>query len=569
MANLSQQRRERMLDFLEKIKSKNKDDEEILLSIGEIENALIKTRYGIVFEEHSEDVYDKLATDIPVFEEDKSKELNETNGSYNFILEGDNLHSLYLMQKSLRNKVDVIYADPPYNTGSNTWRYNNDIVDANDTYRHSKWLSFMRNRLVLAKNLLKETGTIVVTIDDYEVYTLGLLMDEIFGEQNKIGVIVVESNPRGRTSNKFYATSHEYYLIYAKNADLAEIENLPLTEDQAAVFKYEDEESKYRLLPLRKSGAASRRKDRPKQFFPIYVDPKTLKGTLVKTEGYDEVYPIDEGGEERCWRLGRDKVERYLEDGNIQINRKSGNGNNKYVFQTKDRIKSGRKAKTVWVSPLYDASAYGSNLLLDIFKKKSFDYPKSLNAVRDYLYTMIRSNKEAVVVDFFAGSGTTGHAVLEMNEKDGGNRRFVMCTNNENKIAEEVTYPRIKTVITGKKPDGSNYSEHIPANLKYYKTKFVPKDTENLTKSLMSYIDEMIQLEYGVKIDREKYVSILTEEDADELEKKWGKYDKIAAIFISRNVLLTGKQKDLFYQKDCYIIPDYYFREELREAGEA
>ncbi len=569
MANLSQQRRERMLDFLEKIKSKNKDDEEILLSIGEIENALIKTRYGIVFEEHSEDVYDKLATDIPVFEEDKSKELNETNGSYNFILEGDNLHSLYLMQKSLRNKVDVIYADPPYNTGSNTWRYNNDIVDANDTYRHSKWLSFMRNRLVLAKNLLKETGTIVVTIDDYEVYTLGLLMDEIFGEQNKIGVIVVESNPRGRTSNKFYATSHEYYLIYAKNADLAEIENLPLTEDQAAVFKYEDEESKYRLLPLRKSGAASRRKDRPKQFFPIYVDPKTLKGTLVKTEGYDEVYPIDEGGEERCWRLGRDKVERYLEDGNIQINRKSGNGNNKYVFQTKDRIKSGRKAKTVWVSPLYDASAYGSNLLLDIFKKKSFDYPKSLNAVRDYLYTMIRSNKEAVVVDFFAGSGTTGHAVLEMNEKDGGNRRFVMCTNNENKIAEEVTYPRIKTVITGKKPDGSNYSEHIPANLKYYKTKFVPKDTENLTKSLMSYIDEMIQLEYGVKIDREKYVSILTDEDADELEKKWGKYDKIEAIFISRNVLLTGKQKDLFYQKDCYIIPDYYFREELREAGEA
>ncbi len=569
MANLSQQRRERMLDFLEKIKSKNKDDEDVLLSIGEIENALIKTRYGIVFEEHSEDVYDKLATDIPVFVEDQSRELSGANGSYNFVLEGDNLHSLYLMQKTLRDKVDVIYADPPYNTGSNSWRYNNDIVDSNDTYRHSKWLSFMRNRLVLAKNLLKETGTIVVTIDDYEVYTLGLLMDEIFGEQNKIGVIVVESNPRGRTSNKFYATSHEYYLIYAKNAELAEIENLPLTEDQAAVFKYEDEESKYRLLPLRKSGAASRRKDRPKQFFPIYVNPKTLEGTLVKTEGYDEVYPIDEGGEERCWRLGRDKVERFLADGNIQINKKNGNGNNKYVFQTKDRIKSGRKAKTVWVNPTYDASAYGSNLLLDIFKKKTFDYPKSLNAVRDYLYTMIRSNKEAVVVDFFAGSGTTGHAVLEMNEADGGNRRFIMCTNNENGIAEEVTYPRLKTVITGERPDGSKYPEHIPANLKYYKTEFVSKDTENLTDALISRVDEMIQLEYGVKIDKRKFISILTDEDADDLEKEWDEYPEIEAIFISRNVLLTGKQKDLFYQKECYIIPDYYFREELREAGEA
>ena len=144
-----------------------------------------------------------------------------------------------------------------------------------------------------------------------------------------------------------------------------------------------------------------------------------------------------------------------------------------------------------------------------------------------------------------------------------------MCTNNENGIAEEVTYPRLKTVITGERPDGSKYPEHIPANLKYYKTEFVSKDTENLTDALISRVDEMIQLEYGVKIDKRKFISILTDEDADDLEKEWDEYPEIEAIFISRNVLLTGKQKDLFYQKECYIIPDYYFREELREAGEA
>ena len=179
------------------------------------------------------------------------------------------------------------------------------------------------------------------------------------------------------------------------------------------------------------------------------------------------------------------------------------------------------------------------------------------------------TGKSSTVLDFFAGSGTTGQAVLELNKEDGGNRKFILCTNNENSICEDVTYPRLKTVITGFRKDGSRYSDGIPADLKYYRTGFVPKNEGDLTDRLTQHIDEMIQLEYGVKIDRDKFISILTDEDADNLYNNWNSFPNIRAIYVSRSVLLTGKQKELFGTKDCFVIPDYYFREELREAGEA
>jgi len=434
-----------------------------------VKSLKIRKKFGLVWEEKPEDVARNFEIEIPVLEEVTEREIkNGTNSPTHLIVEGDNYHSLAALNYTHAGCIDVIYADPPYNTGSNTWIYNNKIVDSNDMYRHSKWLSFMRKRLELALNLLKDSGIIVVTIDDYELFTLGLLMDEIFGEENKIGVIVVENNPRGRTSNKFYATSHEYYLIYAKNIVEADISAMPLTEDQASVFKFEDEISFYRLLPLRKSGAASRKADRPKQFYPIYVNPETLSGTLTKSEKFDEVWPIDESGTERVWKIGTVKCSEYLNDGTIVIKRdKAG----KYSFSVKDRIKVGRKPKTVWVDPAYDASSHGATLLLKMFGQKVFDYPKSLWAVRDFLYTVVAKNSEAIVLDFFAGSGTTGHAVLELNKQDNGTRQFILCTNNENNIAENVTHQRIEKVVQG-------YSgvKGIPANVRYFRTKFVRRE---------------------------------------------------------------------------------------------
>lgn len=454
-----------------------------------IKNLKRRKKFGLVWEDKPEEIVRQVEAELPVIEEVPERAIEKLKDApTNFVIEGDNYHSLSVLNYTHTGKVDVIYADPPYNTGSNTWVYNNRIVDSNDTYRHSKWLTFMRERLTLAKQLLKETGIITVTIDDHELFTLGMLMDEIFGEENKVGVLVVENNPRGRTANRFYATSHEYYLVYAKNAKLATISNLPLTEEQKKVFKYEDEISPYRMRAMRKSGAASRRKDRPKQFYPIYINPKTLQGSLEKHEGWDEVLPIDNTGSERVWIIGTERCKEFLEDGTIIINKAKGGG---YSLFVKDRIKAGRKARTVWVDPRYDTSSHGATLLLNMFGEKVFDYPKSLWAVRDFLYTAAGENKEALILDFFAGSGTTGHAVLELNKEDGGKRQFILCTNNENGIAENVTYPRIKNVI-----DGYADVNGIPANVRYFKTSLVSKQqTDDQTRiELVARSTDMICL---------------------------------------------------------------------------
>lgn len=454
-----------------------------------INNLKRRKKFGIVWEDKPEEIVKQVEAELPVIEEVPERAIEKLKDApTNFVIEGDNYHSLSVLNYTHTGKVDVIYADPPYNTGSNTWVYNNRIVDSNDTYRHSKWLTFMRERLTLAKQLLKNTGIITVTIDDYELFTLGMLMDEIFGEENKVGVLAVENNPRGRTANRFYATSHEYYVVYAKNAKLAKISNLPLTEEQKKVFKYEDEISPYRMRGMRKSGADSRRKDRPKQFYPIYINPETLQGSLEKQDGWDEVLPIDNTGSERVWIIGTERCKEFLEDGTIIINRAKGSG---YSLFVKDRIKAGRKARTVWVDPRYDTSSHGATLLLNMFGEKVFDYPKSLWAVRDFLYTAAGENKEAIILDFFAGSGTTGHAVLELNKEDGGNRQFILCTNNENGIAENVTYPRVKNVI-----DGYGGVDGIPANLRYFKTSLVSKQqTDDQTRiELVARSTDMICL---------------------------------------------------------------------------
>ena len=199
-------------------------------------------------------------------------------------------------------------------------------------------------------------------------------------------------------------------------------------------------------------------------------------------------------------------------------------------------------------------------------KKKIFDYSKPVNLVKKLIEAATYSKKNALVLDFFAGSG--GQAVLELNNEDGGMRKFILCTNNQNNICEEITYRRIKTVIAGKRMDGSVYSEGIPANLKYYRTDFVAKDNEDLVDSLLEHVAEMIQLEHGIKLDNKSHIMIMNDEEADELEQNWSQYTDIKAIYVAQDVLLTASQEALFGTADIHIIPDYYFNFELREAGE-
>lgn len=217
-------------------------------------------------------------------------------------------------------------------------------------------------------------------------------------------------------------------------------------------------------------------------------------------------------------------------------------------------------------------SGWGSNEdadneMIEIFgEQKIFNYPKPIRLIKKLLCSS--RVKNATVLDFFAGSGTTAQAVLELNKQDGGNRKFILCTNNENEICEKITYPRVKTVITGKRTDESDYSNGIPANLKYYKTDFISKEDDEISNRLLEHIIEMIQLEHSVKIDGNKYLIVLSDKDADELENNWSDYSEVKALYISKDVLLTTSQNKLFENIEIHIIPDYYFKFELKEIGE-
>lgn len=503
--------------------------EELVREVEKLEKKL-KKNYGLVWEDKLEDVATLCKEKLPVLVEDKSKEIIiDNNKPTNILIEGDNYHALSVLNYTHKGKIDVIYIDPPYNTGSSVWRYNNDYVDGEDVWRHSKWLSFMEKRLKLAKNLLTNRGVVVATIDDYEVNSLGLLMDEIFREKNRIGIVVVENNPRGRTTNTFFATCHEYYLFYAKNSDLVNIKNPPLTEEQASAFSLKDEISPYRLLPFRRSGGLSTPEERPNSYYPIYYDKKTGRIDIKKFHNSVEILPIDIKGKKRVWRQTRPSLMQAVEREDIVI-KESKKG---FTVLMKDRIKEGRKPKTIWIDSKYDASSHGTVLLEKILRKrKTFDYPKSLYAVKHALSILCGDNNDAIVLDFFAGSGTTGHAVLELNSEDGGNRKFILCTDNENNICSDVCYPRIKNVITG-----YGKTKGLAGNLKHFKARFVDAElsdrnkknlTDNSTEMLCLKEDcfDPIKKEQHFRIfknNQNKYLGIIYDDDGIEPFKKEAK----------------------------------------------
>ena len=453
--------------------------------IQEIKRLKKRKKYGLVWDE--EKTKEKFESDaegkLPVLVEDKKKEIiTHADKPVNILIEGDNYHALSVLNYTHPKSIDVIYIDPPYNTGNKSWKYNNDYVEKEDAFRHSKWLSFVNKRLILSRNLLKDDGIIIVTIDDYEIGPLRVLMDEKFGESNRLGLVTIMHNPRGRSDDHFFATSHEYALVYGRNATKVKTFKLRLTEEQVEDFPYEDEISRYRLLPLKRTGSNSTPKERPNLFYPVYYNPKTSELSVENKQGFVEILPMDGDGGKRVWRWGKKTfIERAISEIVIR-----GEGNFKIVY-AKDRIKEGRKPKTVWVDPKYDASSHGTMLLKKILGiRKSFDYPKSIHAVQDILEVSVWGKKEATVLDFFAGSGTTGHAVLELNKEDGGNRQFILCTNNENNICTDVCYPRVQKVIEGYKNSKAEKINGLGGNLKYFKTAFVGSEPTHRNKKMLT-----------------------------------------------------------------------------------
>ena len=564
MANLSQIKREKMLKFLETLKEQHSDDES-LIAINQIENELTSKKYGLVWEEHEEEVDVKMRTHIPVFTEVEAKEIVGASESeqYNFLLEGDNLHSLKLLEKTHKGKIDVIYIDPPYNTGNKDFKYDDTFVDKLDSYKNSKWLSFMWSRLKVAHKLLSSEGIIFISIDDNELYPLKMICDEIFGEQCFVTNLIWQKKT-GASDAKGIATITEYILVYVKDyAVMDSVFDKNYEAFDAKRYRYKDEYFNERG--------------------PFYYDSldrgsvrysDTLNYSIKSPNG-DDIYPNGRKNFENdgwTWKWSKEKVEWGIRNGFIDIT-PSSKKENGWAVRYKIYLNVDNENRPIEKSAPYKnliTTILNANAAADIKKmfngKTVFQYSKPVGLMGFLL--SCEKNKKALILDFFAGSGTPGQAVLEKNMEDGGNRHFILCTNNENNICEEVTYQRLKTVITGKCADGSQYSEGLPANLKYYKTDFVDKESEEIYDDLLEHTKEMIQLQYGVKVDNQKYIMIMDDDEMDEFEKHFDEFKDIEVVFINQDVLLSTSQEKLLQNINTKIIPDCYFDFELREVGE-
>jgi len=567
--NVSKQKRKDLTDKIKAIHkyiASVKPDENtrnFLVWLSEIEKEINTKKFGLVFEEHREEIDDTLETYTPVLTENK-KLFIDNGGQVNFLIEGDNLAALQLLQKTHKGKIDVIYIDPPYNTGAKNWKYDNDFVDSNDTFRHSKWLSMMYKRLRIARDLLKINGIIIVTIDDYEIASLLLLLNELYGEDYHLGTVVIKNNPSGRSTTKGFAVAHEYALFYCKSNEVR-IGRLKRTEKQVSRYGEKDNIGNFEWVNFRKHGGY--KYESPKMYYPIFINVKNKSMRIPKVEWEDTkkewiilekkltdeviTLPKDDEGRDRRWKWSIERAKSDISEMKVSLDR-----NKKPAVYIKSRMKDeGMLPLTWWDKTEYSATAHGNNLLMSIMGKKIFDYPKSLYAVEDCI-RVATNNSSAIILDFFAGSGTTGHAVLELTKEDNGNRRFILCTNNENNICRDITYERIKRVI--KKEDYS-------ASLKYYKIDYIPISDKlyyEYADELLKHIRELVELENAINFLRnDKIAIVLTDKELDYFVKNIKKNKNCRKLYRAHNVLVSSEQREKLKSAKVKVnvIPDYYY----------
>ena len=392
----------------------------------------------------------KVFTNFKKFDKDGQKKIKEFNGNENLILKGNNLLCISSLLKTHRGKIKCIYIDPPYNPKSdaNTFEYNN-------SFNHSTWLTFMKNRLEVAKELLSDDGIIFIDIDHYELFYLGILSDEIFGYHNRLGVLAVVHNLKGRY-NEFFSPAHENKIVFAKNISKAKIKLF--ADDNSEDYPEEDNIGRYKLAGLQRTGDGSKRADRPNLFYPIYFDPITKLIDTNFKENFVKILPVDNNGVERRWRWGKEKVNN---DWKTELVVKEVNG--KHKIYSKIRIK-GEKPKSVWLKKEYSGTTGTNDLKEDLgVDDKLFPYPKSVKLVKDAI--QISTDKNDIILDFFGGSGTTAKAVLELNKEDGGDRKFILCEQMD--YVESITSKRIQNVIKKNKSDSFVYAELCEYNQIY------------------------------------------------------------------------------------------------------
>ena len=462
------------------------------------------------------------------------------------LIEADNYHALQLLEYLYASRVDCIYIDPPYNNRDKSWKYNNDYVDSSDSYAHSKWLSFMEKRLRIAKKLLNpKKSVLILTIDEKEYLHIGCLLEEIFPDA-QIQMITSVISAKGVVRNDQFSRVEEY--IFVVEYGEVSFSKFPFNMLDDDVKKEADREIEW--LGFRRRAPQAKRNSRPNQFYPVYVNNETGiieaigdvvkqgvdRNTISVPEGCTALWPLSKDGDERLWSLIPEQARTNLEKGYLRVknwNKKERTGTVYYLPSgTIDDIESGKARtigknndgsiiakyeaegttppKRVWNMKSHNAETYGTNVLNSILGKR-FDYPKSIYAVHDALSFFVGNNPNALIIDFFAGSGTTLHAVNLLNAEDNGNRRCVLVTNNEMSVEEEkqlidagrlpgdeewenfgianyVTWPRIVGCIKGRDIDGNVLQGNYGVDKETYELQKLKVVEGDKTKTINAYI---------------------------------------------------------------------------------
>jgi adenine-specific DNA-methyltransferase len=464
--------------------------------IKEIKRLKKRKKYGLVWEDKPEEVVEMCKEKLPVVKEVKNKEIiTNKNKPVNLLIEGDNYHALSVLNYSHEKKIDVIYIDPPYNTGNKDFIFNDHYVDKEDVYRHSKWLSFIEKRLKLAKNLLKETGVIFISIDDNELAQLKFLLDNpsMFGEKNFISLLKWKKKKQPSYLHGQVAGLMEYILVYGKkitkvdNLSLDTRENINTRVDNSSnaiserVFKKGVRVKLPKEIEMIKKGIYKNKTMQTEYLSDVLIkNGRTINDVIVRTR----------------FRNNQEQINEFIEKDVLFITKNFG--------LRRDLLPRDLEKRKSITDLLLD---WGDNQdsdkeLRNFFENKPFEYPKPVLLIKNLIKSV--NFRDGIVLDFMAGTGTTAHAVLELNKEDGGNRKFILCTNNENnngngyKIAEDICYPRLKKVIEGYKNLKGEWVEGLGGNLKYFKTDFVDAEpTDKNKKKLTDQATEMICIKEG------------------------------------------------------------------------
>lgn len=500
-------------------------------------------KYGLVWEDKPEDVEERLRDELPVLREVKDKYIpsDAEDAPNHIIIEGDNLEALTALSYTHEGKVDVIYIDPPYNTGNKDFVYNDAYIDSEDSYRHSKWLSFMNKRLKIAKMLLSERGVIFISIDDNEQANLKLLCDSIFGEDNGIGPFIQnKQNAKNDTAN--IQKNHEFVLCYRKKVRYVNeqssnvIPNIVVANIQTKEVIKEGDRFYYLNDSITTRGEGGTLNARPNLGYSFYYNP--LTGDLLPVadydielartsndenlvykdnsnlvmEGYVAIRPPLVRGQLGCWTWDINKAKNDID---LLIVKKTRNRYNiikrtfvspTMVFEDDGKFYYKEEAYSNSKSILDFSTNEGTNALKEILGNEvAFNNPKNVSMLK--YFVSISSLKDSTILDFFAGSGTTLHSTMQLNDEDGGKRKCILVTNNENGICENVTYERNRRVIQGYiNPRGEEISGLTNNSLRYYRTDFVGRDrTQQNMRDLVTSSTDLLCIKEDLYNEQNKF----------------------------------------------------------------